>query len=398
MSMGRGHIALLAGFSALAPMAIDMYLPALAPLAGDLSVSVERAGQSISVFLIGLAGGQLIAGPLSDRVGRRPVLLVGLLLFLGGAIAAALTTSFAVLLAARLLQAFGACSVMVSGRAIVRDRMEANEAARFFSLLALIGGLAPVLAPLIGALLIQFGDWRLTFWVMASFAGLLFLGGFAVLSESRSTETAVTARGEHPFAAYRALLTNPALLGYLLASMFNSAAFFSYVANSSVVMVDGYGLTPTQFSLVFGVNSLALVGAAQLNRSMLKSRTAMQLLRNSARNAAILAVLLLAFTVVHPATGNFWIFAMLLFFMVGSIAPVQANSMAGGLAVDSLRSGSTAALFGACTFAGGALASWLASLVYDGSSRGLSGVVALCLLGVAGAIRFIVLPRAVQPA
>lgn len=397
MSMTRVQIALLAGFSALAPMAIDMYLPALAPLAGDLSVSVESAGQSISVFLIGLAGGQLLAGPLSDRIGRRPIFLAGLLLFLGGAVVAAITTSFAVLLAARLLQALGACSVMVAGRAIVRDRMEPNEAARFFSLLALIGGLAPVLAPLIGAVLIQIADWRLTFWVMAGFAGLLFFAGIATMPESRSTATAQTARQENPFAAYRALLGNPALLGYLLAAMFNSAAFFSYVANSSVVMVDAYGLTPTQFSLVFGVNSLALVGAAQLNRSMLKTRDARTLLGLSARNAAILAALLLAFAILQPTTGNFWIFAVLLFFMVGSISPVQANSMAGGLAVDALRSGSTAALFGACTFAGGAAASWLASLLYDGTSRGLSFVVALCLLGVAGAIRFIVLRQVPQP-
>jgi len=399
MTMTRSQIALLAGFSALAPMAIDMYLPALAPLASDLSVSVERAGQSISIFLIGLAGGQLVTGPLSDRLGRRPVFLTGLLLFCIGAIFAALTQDFMVLLVARLLQAFGACSAMVTGRAIVRDRMEVNEAARFFSLLALIGGLAPVLAPLLGAMLIQFGDWRLIFWVMSGFAALLLLTGMLVMPESRSTQTAIKARGEHPFAAYRSLLGNPALLGYLLAAMCNSAAFFSYVANSSVLFVDGYGLTPTQFSLVFGVNSLALVGTAQINRVMLTRRNAMQLLRLSARNAAILAALLLAFALVQPEGKlGFWLFAGLLFLMVGSITPVQANSMAGGLAIEPLRAGSTAALFGACTFAGGAVASWLAGLLYDGTARGLSFVVALCLIGVSAAIYLIVLRSVPQTA
>ena len=398
MTMTRGQIALLAGFSALAPLAIDMYLPALAPLAGDLSVSVERAGQSISIFLFGLAGGQLVAGPLSDRLGRRPVFLGGLLLFLIGALIAALTANFTILLGARLLQAMGACSAMVTGRAIVRDRMAANDAARFFSLLALIGGLAPVLAPLLGALLIQFGDWRLTFWVMAGFAALLLVGGLGVMPESRSTQTALKAREEHPFAAYHALLTNPALLGYLLAALFNSAAFFSYVANSSVVLVDGYGMTPTQFSLIFGINSIALVGAAQINRIMLKTRDGRQLLRLSARNAIILASLLLIFTLMPPHAGSFWIFAGLLFFMVGSITPVQANSMAGGLEIDPLRAGSTAALFGAVTFAGGACASWVAGLLYDGTARGLSLVVAICLFGVAASIRFIILRRDVQTA
>ncbi len=393
MSISRGQIALLAGFTALAPLAIDMYLPALTPLAGDLGVSVERAGQSISMFLFGIAGGQLIAGPLSDRFGRRPLILSGLALFAVSATVAAITDSFAVLLVARLLQALGACAAMVSGRAVVRDLLDATEGARFFSLLALIGGLAPVLAPLLGALLIQVGDWRLTFWVMAGFAAIMFVGGIIGLAESRSAETAANAREEHPFAAYGALLRNRALQGYLLAAMCNSAGFFSYVANSSVVLVDGYGLSPFVFSLVFGINSVALVGAAQINRIMLKTRNTDQMLAMSARSATILSALLILFAVTQ--IGGMWSFLAVVFFMVGSITPVQANTMAGGLAQDSLRAGSAAALFGAATFAGGAAASWVASLLYDGAmpARGLSIVIACSLAGVALSIWLIVLRR-----
>ena len=396
MTITRGQVALLAGFSALAPMAIDMYLPAMTPLAADLSVSVEHAGQSISVFLLGIAGGQLVAGPLSDRLGRRPLFLSGLCLFTLAAIVAALTSSFIILLAARLVQALGACAAMVTGRAIVRDRMNATESARFFSMLALIGGLAPILAPLLGTLLIQVGDWRLTFWVMAGFAALLLTSGTIVMPESRSAETASKARDEHPFAAYAALLGNRRLLGYLLAATCNSAAFFSYVANSSVVLVDGYGLSPAQFSLIFGVNSLALVGTAQINRIMLKNGTPDTMLRLSARNALILAALVAVFAAT--GLGGMWALLVLLFFMVGSITPVQANAMAGGLAVDGLRAGSTAALFGAATFAGGSVASLVAGSLYDGTGRGLCTVVAVCLVGVALAIRLIVLREATQPA
>ena len=398
MSMTKGQVGLLAGFAALAPLAIDMYLPALPPLAADLGASVEQAGSSVSVFLIGIAGGQLIAGPLSDRLGRKPLFLAGLVLFALSATVAALTTSFAVLLVARLLQAFGACSAMVSGRAIVRDRLDATESAKFFSLLALVGGMAPVLAPLLGAALIQFGNWRLIFWVMAGFAALLVVGGGAALPESRSAETAAKARAEHPFVAYWALISNRSVAGYLLAAMCNSAAFFSYVANSSVVLVDGYGFTPTEFSVIFGVNSVALIGAAQINRRMLKTRSVDALLALSARNALILAALLLFFTLT--GIGGIWSFLALLFFFVGSITPVQANTMAGGLAHADLRAGSCAALFGAATFAGGAAASWIAGLLYDGTDRGLGVVVAVCLVGAAAAIRLVVLrpPVASQPA
>lgn len=395
--MTRGQVALLAGFSALAPMAIDMYLPAMAPLAAGLEVSVERAGQSISIFLFGIAGGQLIAGPLSDRLGRKPVFMTGLALFALAAFVAAQTADFNILMISRLVQALGACAAMVTGRAIVRDKLDATESARFFSLLALVGGLAPVLAPLLGALLIQFGDWRLIFWVMSGFAVLLLMGSIGAMPETRSAETATKAREEHPFAAYWSLITNRAVLGYVLAATFNSAAFFSYVANSSVMLVDGYGLTPTQFSLLFGINSIALVGTAQINRIMLKKRNADQLLAVSARNAIILAVLLLIFAVTQ--IGGLWVLSILLFFMVGSITPVQANAMGGGLAIDPLRAGSAAALFGGITFAGGAAASWAASLLYDSAApaRGLTIVMGLCLIGVALSIRLIVLRPKDQP-
>lgn len=386
----RTQTVVLAGFTALAPLAIDMYLPALPPLAADLGVSVDNAAQSISVFLFGIAGGQLVSGPLSDRFGRKPVILTGLLMFIAAGAIAALTSDFRVLLAARLFQALGACSVMVSGRAVVRDVLDATESARFFSLLALIGGLAPVLAPLIGAAVIAVADWRAIFWVMVSF-GLLMLAGSPALRESRSAETAANARKEHPFRAYWALLGNKALLGYLLVAMFNSAGFFAYVANSSVVLVNGYGLSPTEFSLVFGVNSIALVGAAQLNRMMLKTRTPDEMLRMSSRNALVLAALLFVFAATEA--GGLWSLAAILFFMVGSVSPVQANTMAGGLAIDPLRAGSAAALFGAATFAAGAAASAVAGLLFDGTARGLCLVIGACLIGVALSIRLLILRR-----
>ena len=380
----RKQIVLLGAFTALAPLAIDMYLPAMPALADDLAVSARLAGQSVSIFLFGIAGGQLIAGPLSDRFGRKPTIVVGLLLFTVSALLAALTQNFTMLLVTRLLQALGACAVMVSGRAVVRDRLDSRESARLFSLLALIGGLAPVLAPMVGAMLIRFGDWRIIFLVMAGLSLVMLIFTLPFLSESRSAETAANARGEHPFMAYWTLIANKQLLGYLLAAAFNSAAFFSYVANSSTVLIDGFGITPQVFSILFALNAVGLVAANQFNRYLLKSRSPEAVLRGSGRNAIVVALLLFAFAMT--GAGGLPTLVILLFIVVASIAPVQANTMAGGLAVDGLRSGSTAALFGATTFAAGAVASWIAGLLYRGNGAGLAIVAGVCLLGSAIAI------------
>jgi len=377
----RKEIILLATFGAIAPLAIDMYLPAMPALAANLGISARLAGQSVSVFLIGIAAGQLVTGPLSDRLGRRPMILSGLALFTLASLVAAMATAFPVLLAARLFQALGACAVMVSGRAVVRDRLDARESARLFSLLALIGGMAPVLAPMIGAGIIQFGEWRLIFLVMAAFSLLTLLFAFPILTESRSAATAANARFEHPFRSYVALLRNRQLLGYLATAACNSAAFFTYVANSATVLIDGYGMTPRAFSILFAANSVGLVCANQINRRLLRTRMPAQVLRLSARNALVFASALLLFAAT--GAGGLPVLVGLLFLVVASIAPVQANTMAGGLGVDPLRSGSTAALFGATTFTAGAIASWIAGLAYRGDGGGLAVVVAFCLVGSA---------------
>lgn len=380
----RTQVALLAGFGALAPLSIDMYLPAIPQIAGDLGISGQQAGQSVSVFFSGIAIGQLIAGPMSDRFGRRPLILGGLLLYVGGSMAASFTLSFATLLAARLLQALGACAVTVAGRAVVRDKLDHTESARLFSLLALIGGLAPILAPSLGNLIITIGAWRSIFAAMA-LGGLLLLVGTAFsLVETRSDVTAAQARGEHPFRSYRALLGNRLFLGNLLAATFNSACMFAYIANSPAVLMEDYGVSRTHFGLLFAVNAVGLVSANQLNRMMLKTRTPDLMLRGSARNAIVLAALFALFALTRA--GGMWTLLILLFLVISSVAVVQANTLAGALAVDPTRSGAASALFGAFTFAGGTLASWIAGALALREGVGLAVTIAACLICCSAAI------------
>lgn len=383
-SLTRTQVALLAGFGAIAPLSIDMYLPAMPQLASDLSVTAQQAGQSVSVFFSGVAAGQLVAGPMSDRFGRRPLIVGGLMFYVAASLAATLTASFALLLAARLVQALGACAATVAGRAIVRDTLDHTESARLFSLLALIGGLAPVLAPSLGNLIIGFGDWRAIFVAMAGAGVLLTIGTLSAMPETRSPATALQARSEHPFRAYWSLLGNRKVLGNLIAAACNSACMFAYIADSPAVLMEGYGISRTLFGVLFAVNAVGLVAANQINRRLLKTRTPDRILRGSARNAIILAGLFALFAATH--WGGLWALLALLFVVVSSAAIIQANTLAGALAVDPTRSGATSALFGAFTFAAGTLSSWIAGILPGSGGTGLAITIAACLLGCAFAI------------
>lgn len=384
------QIFLLAAFAAITPMAIDMYLPAMPILAHDLGVNSTSASLSVSVFFFGVAFGQLIAGPMSDRFGRRPIIISGLLIFIAASIMASVTSRFDMLLVARLAQALGACAVTVSGRAIVRDRLEPQEAARLFALLMLIGAIAPILAPSIGAAITKFGNWRHIFLIMGVGATLMLVAQILFLPESRSQETAQHAKDEHPFATYFALLTNRKILGYILTAAGNSACIFTYIANSSPILISGYGISSVQFAFIFTANSIGLVFANQYNRHQLKTKNIDEMLKRSGINAVIFAFLFTIFA--FTAFGGFIVLIALLFFVVASSAIVQANALAGALSVDDKRSGSVSALYGSATFFAGTLASSAAAYLENGKGFGMSIIITVCLLVCAWAIFFIIAP------
>lgn len=386
----RRYSMLLVGCTLLAPLAIDMYLPAMSSLSVDLNAEASLVSATMSVFLCAVAVGQLLFGPLSDRIGRRPPVLAGLVLYVAGSLIAATTPSIGVLLAARMLQALGACAATVVGRSLVRDLFDQRESARFFSMIAMIGALGPVFAPSIGALILQVAHWRVIFLVLGGFGVVVALGSVLFLKETRSQATAERARGEHPLRSYLALLKERRLRGYLLAAAFNAGAFFTYLSASPLVLMKVFGVTTATFGLLFSLNGLGLIGGAQLNRLLLKGRSPDEMLKGSSRNALLLAAVFVL--VPGLGIGGFLGLFVPLFLVVSTNAFTMANTMAGALSVDPLRAGSASALFGAATFGMGTLASFVAGLLYDGTDRGLVAVMVCCLLGTAAAIRFLVLP------
>jgi MFS transporter, DHA1 family, multidrug resistance protein len=384
-------VILLSAMSAVGPLSIDMYLPTLPTIARDLATDTQATQASVAIFFAGMALGQLFYGPASDRLGRRPPALFGLALYVAGSIASALAHSVDTLLIARFGQALGACAGSVIGRAIVRDHFNHQESARFFSLLALVTGIAPILAPLAGGFLLVLIGWRGIFGVLAAFGAIVAVAATLRLPESRSDAVRLQARAEHPFRSYWALLREKRVVGYVAAGALNGAALFTYIASAPDVLINMYGVSPTRFGLLVGMNAVGLIGASQLNRALLHHFRADSVLATATVAAAAATVLLVfeAFT----RFGGLWGLLVPLFLMISSGSLIQANSMAGALSVDPLRAGSTSALFGACAFAAGALAGGTAGMLHDGTARPMASIIAICSIGCAIALRRLALPQ-----
>lgn len=249
--------------STFGPLSLDLYLPSLPQLADDLDTSTSVAQLSITACLIGLAVGQLIAGPLSDRLGRRRPLIVGLVAFMLASIACALAPSPAILVALRLIQGLAGAAGIVISRAIARDLYSGRALMIFFSRLLLIAGLAPVLAPILGGQLSRIMDWRGIFLVLAGFGAVLLLAGWFGLRETLPPQRRVVGGFGRTLHGYNTLVHDRFFVGCALSSGLAGASMFAYIAGSTFVLQRIYGMSPQGFSLVFGCISLGLVAAAQ---------------------------------------------------------------------------------------------------------------------------------------
>lgn len=380
-----GLVVLLGALTAMGPLAIDMYLPSLPAIGEDLRATSGQTQGTVAAFLAGMAIGQFFYGPASDRFGRKPPILVGVLIFILASAGCALAASPEQLLAGRFVQALGACAGGVVSRAVVRDRFNHTETARMLSLLMLIMGLAPILAPLLGGALLTVGGWRLNFWFMAAFGLAIGAATLLRLQESRSEETTRQAQSESPLQAYAALLRQPRLVGYALAGALNGATLFTYISASPELLIETYGVPPSAFGWLFGLNAAGVIGANQVNRWLLRTRTPDQVLARASTVAVAFAVALALAAVT--GIGERWSVLPLLFLLLASYGFMQGNTMAGALSVDPRRAGSISALLGGVSFGMGALASSLAGAFHDGTPRPMALVMLVALVGSAVALR-----------
>lgn len=384
-----GTIILLGSLTAIGAVSIDLYLPSLPVIGLGLHAPAAAVQRTMSGFFIGMAVGQLLYGPLSDRFGRRPALLVGIAIYIAASIGCAIAPTIGWLVAGRFVQALGACAGQVIARAIVRDRYHHQDSARIFSLLTLVLGVAPMIAPTVGAWLVTFASWRAIFGVLAVIGVAIGAAVAFRLDESRSAATAAQAREEGVVLSFKLLLRQRRLIGYLLAGALNGATLFTYVASAPDLLITQYGFTPREFAIVFAVIAVGVIGSSQVNRFLL----------NRFEPDRILGVATLAGVgagaglVAAVVSGNQWAVLVMLFATLTSFGFMAANSTAGALGVDPSRAGATSALIGSASFAVGAVAATVAGFFHDGTPMPIAIVMAVSLTGAAVAIHTLALPR-----
>lgn len=385
-------LVLLGALIAIGPLTTDMYLPAFPALAAELAAPAGGVELTLASYFVGLSLGQLFYGPLSDRFGRRRPFLAGLTLYLVASAACALADSVASLALWRFLQALGGCASMVIVRAVVRDRCSAREAARAFSLLILVMGLAPILAPLLGGWVASQFGWRALFGLLALYGALGWLAVWRFLPETRDTRHAAPLVLFQVLADYVRLLKSRAFMGYTLSGGLAFAGMFAYIAGSPHVLITLGGLPADAFGWVFGANALGFVLVSQVNARLLRSRSLTRLLHLALHVPVLVGV---GLVVMGWTWGAPWWPMLAGFFLyVASLGFIGPNSTAAALATHGQQAGLASGLMGAIQFGLATLAGGLVGIWHDGSAMPLFLVMAVCGLGAWGVHRWVALPLA----
>ena len=377
MSSGFFRLALVLGLlSASGPFAIDMYLPALPSIGRSLGASVHAVQASLMAFFVSLGIGQIVYGPVSDMVGRKPPLYFGLLLFAAGSVGCALAPNIETLVVLRFVQGLGACAGMVIPRAVVRDLHTGNDAARLMSLLMLVFSVSPILAPLAGSILIESLGWRSVFWAIAGLAlfGLVLLA--TSLTETRPRGQRVNSSFAGALSAYGRLLRDRHFMGLVFIGAFGMASFFAYLANSSFVLIDHYGLTPRQYSVAFAANAASFIGASQLTAWTAKRFGLARIVKVAVTGYAIVMALLLGSNLL--GVDALALLLGMLFAGYGCLGLVIPGTAVLALDKHGAIAGTASALMGTVQFATGVVVMALVGWFVDGSARPMVAGIAVC--------------------
>ena len=368
-------ILILGALSAFGPLAVDFYLPGFPAMAQAFATDEKHIQLTLAVYFLGLSIGQLIYGPIADRFGRRLPLLVGVGLFTLGSFACAFAPTLEWLIGARFVQALGGCAGMVLSRAIVSDKCDAVSSAKVFSQLMLVMGLAPILAPMLGGLLVNVYGWQSIFIVLTGFSALAALAVALGLPESLPANVP-----RQPLSGalhqYGRLLKDREFLGHALTGGIAMAGMFAYIAGSPFIFIKLYGVPAEHFGWLFGSNAAGFILVAQVNARLLTKRDPGFLLARTVWVYLAAGLALLGISALH--TEQLWPLLIPLFVCIASLGCIIPNASACAMNGQGARAGSASAMLGFLQFSVAAGAASLVGVLHDGSAMPMAMVIILC--------------------
>lgn len=355
-----------------------MYLPGFPAIAADLHTTVARVSLSLSSFFIGISAGQFLYGPLLDRFGRKRPLYIGLMAYLLATVGCALATSVNALIVLRLLQALGGCVGMVASRAMVRDLFDVKDNAKVFSLLMLVIGVSPLIAPTLGGYLTAAFGWQSVFIVLSVLVSGILAAIHFTMPETRLPDTSLSLKPRPIFLSFLGVGRHPQFLTYVLTGAIASAGLYAYIAGSPTVFMEIFAVTERQYGWIFAFIAMGLIGSSQLNSLLLRRHTSQAIIRVALLCQTTIALLLFMGSLMGflgLAGTILLIFAYLC--CQGFIFP---NSSALSLAPFARNAGTASALMGGLQMAIGAFTSALVSFLNNHTALPMTGVMAACAM------------------
>ena len=372
-SIPRALPVLLAMLTAVGPLGIDMYLPAMAQMSASLNSDIHHVELSVSTFLLGFASGQILGGPLSDRFGRKPVILMGLVIYTLASIALVWINTLDQLLALRALQALGGGFAVVNSAAIVRDLFNGKDIARVLSMVSIIMMSAPLFAPVLGSGILTLGEWPLIFALLSAYSGLLLIVLLTLLPESHPPERRLRQR---PWQGYARVMSHPLARFYILCLAGGSSGMFVFITASPYLYLEHFGQSAHVFPWLFGANVITIMFANRLNMWLLNRFSTRQLIATGVLIQLSASGLLLLLCLSERGFQLATVVPLMMLY-VGALGLITANCMGTIMQYFRENAGSATALTGVCQFSGGALAGLLWGHLHTGTPLAMMGVMIL---------------------
>ncbi|CAI3151917.1 Bicyclomycin resistance protein [Acinetobacter calcoaceticus] len=384
-----GWIMLLALLTALGPLSIDMYLPALPQMAHDFGVSTQMVANTLPAYFFGLAVGQLVYGPLSDRIGRKKPLYFGLALYAVASLFCVLATNEWGLIAARILQALGGCVGVVMARAAIRDRLDVQGSAQAFSSMMIVMGLAPILAPMIGAWILIWFPWQAIFIALSIVGAICWLCIHFFFKETLAIDKRLKLSPYQVVTLYGAIFKDASFRLPMFAGCLTGAALFCYISSAPAVFMDQYGLNQQEFAYAFGLNAFGIMLMSSLNKH-LTSRVEITKRLKAGSLVQVTGAIIVFITGLIPA-APLWLVMLGLFLAISGIGLTGPNAMALAMSKQGARAGTASAIMGSMQFACGLLGGVLLNFLIWSASLNMG--VMMVLFTLSG---FIVVLKAAQ--